>query len=675
MLKKSNLLQTALLAFGLLVICFLSYAVALGKVGFFLDDWYIIWTYRTFGTAKFAEFFKGDRPLFSYVYRFFIPIFKDSAFGWQLFAIFTKWLSALSLWVLLRMLLPQRKWLTYAVAAIFLVYPGFKFHYFSVMKSQGYALFTIYILSHIFMVLAVRKPKRRIQFFAAAIICQIIGIAPQEYYYGFELVRPIVIYLSLPEEDQGFKSSLSRAFKFWLPNLAVMAGFTFFRISQSNLYSYQISFLQQFRVNPLQSIITFGNNLASGLLSSCLQVWTELIEHLYQAEAAVELPTRLGLVVLVGLVFWYFLYRAEQKETGTTHWRQSAALVGLGLIVALAAMIPFLGGGFTVGLDWHNNRFLSPVSIGASLFLVALIELIIPKKKQLKLALLALIIGLSVQANYVNGIAFIDAWNQQADFFAQLTWRAPQIETGTVVITPDVPFGQYFSGPSLTAPLNLIYAPDLHENPVPYQLMLSGTPQMESMPDLIQGQRIDLNMRVSRFVGNTSDMIVVFQPRQGCLQVLSSTTPPKSFESDRYAAMWEELIALSNLDLINIKAPSAILPEEFFGKISTDNWCYHFQRAALAEQQEAWRSVVAEYNQAEQAGFSAKSTREWLPLIRALIHLGETNSALEVSSRILLEDEFARQGLCSAWQTYYQPESASGLDQVDSYLEGWHCEE
>ncbi|MCK9245627.1 MAG: hypothetical protein M0P11_01570 [Anaerolineaceae bacterium] len=139
--------------------------------------------------------------------------------------------------------------------------------------------------------------------------------------------------------------------------------------------------------------------------------------------------------------------------------------------------------------------------------------------------------------------------------------------------------------------------------------------------------------------------------------------------------MWEELIALSNLDLINIKAPSAILPEEFFGKISTDNWCYHFQRAALAEQQEAWRSVVAEYNQAEQAGFSAKSTREWLPLIRALIHLGETNSALEVSSRILLEDEFARQGLCSAWQTYYQPESASGLDQVDSYLEGWHCEE
>ena len=201
-----------------------------------------------------------------------------------------------------------------------------------------------------------------------------------------------------------------------------------------------------------------------------------------------------------------------------------------------------------------------------------------------------------VQANYVNGIAFIDAWNQQADFFAQLTWRAPQIETGTDLAIGNVPFGQYFSGPSLTAPLNLIYAPDLHENPVPYQLMLSGTPQMESMPDLIQGQRIDLNMRVFRFIGNTSDMIVVFQPRQGCLQVLSSTTPPKSFESDRYAAMWEELIALSNLDLINIKAPSAILPEEFFGKISTDNWCYHFQRA-VAEQQEHGGRWFAEYNQ------------------------------------------------------------------------------
>lgn len=674
MLKKRNLSHTALLPLGLLVICFLSYGITLGKVGFFLDDWYIIWTYRTFGAAKFIEFFEGDRPLFSYVYRFFIPIFKDSALAWQVFAIFTKWLSAVALWVLLKMLMPQRKWLTYAVVALFIVYPGFKFHYFSVMKSQGYALFAIYILSHIFMVLAVRNPNKRLLFTGAAIISQIIGIAPQEYYYGFELVRPVVLFLSLPENVKDLKPRIWQSFKFWIPYLIVLAGFTLFRVSQSNLYSYQIGFLDQFKLDPFQSILTFGTNIANGFFESSINVWILLIKNLVETEEALNLLSRLGLIVLGGLVSLYFLHRAHEHQQDSTSWKQNLILIGLGLFVAVAAMIPFLGGGFTVGLDWHNNRFLSPVSIGVSLFIVALIELTV-RKKQIKLILLALIIGLSIEANYVNGLAFINAWNQQTNFFTQLTWRAPQIKPGTVLITPDVPFGQYFSGPSLTAPLNMIYAPDLSENPIPYQLMLAGTPQMDDMPDLIPDQKIDRTSRVFNFIGNTSNMIAFYQPLQGCLQILSSDTDLQSFESNRYAEMWQKLIALSDLSLIDTKAQSVLIPSEFFGEVSTDTWCYHFQRAALAEQEESWELVVEEYNLAEQAGFTAISTREWLPLIRALIVLDETDSALEVSSRILFEDDFARYGLCSAWETYYQPGSVADQDRIDLFLEHWHCEE
>jgi hypothetical protein len=139
--------------------------------------------------------------------------------------------------------------------------------------------------------------------------------------------------------------------------------------------------------------------------------------------------------------------------------------------------------------------------------------------------------------------------------------------------------------------------------------------------------------------------------------------------------MWQKLIALSDLSLIDTKAQSVLIPSEFFGEVSTDTWCYHFQRAALAEQEKSWELVVEEYNLAEQAGFTAISTREWLPLIRALIVLDETDSALEVSSRILFEDDFARYGLCSAWETYYQPGSVADQDRIDLFLEHWHCEE
>src|SRR5690606_7439313 len=129
-------------------------------------------------------------------------------------------------------------------------------------------------------------------------------------------------------------------------------------------------------------------------------------------------------------------------------------------------------------------------------------------------------------------------WNQQSDFFAQLTWRAPKITPGTVLITPDVPFGQYFSGLSLTAPLNMIYAPKMSENPIPYQMMLAGTPQMDDMPDLKADQEINRTARVFHFVGNTSDMIAFYQPNQGCLQVLSSETDSNSFQSNRYDELW-----------------------------------------------------------------------------------------------------------------------------------------
>ena len=225
-------------------------------------------------------------------------------------------------------------------------------------------------------------------------------------------------------------------------------------------------------------------------------------------------------------------------------------------------MIPFLVGGFTIGIDWHNNRFQSPVSIGVSMFIVALMELII-RKKELKLVLLAFILGFSIQANFTNGLSFINAWNQQTGFFAQLTWRLPQIKPGTVLITPDIPFEQYFSGGSLTAPLNMIYAPELSENPVSYQLILAGSLQMETMPELIPDQEIDRTPRVFIFIGNTSDMIIIYYPDQGCLRVPSPETDPDSFLLHQQDYLWEKLIPLSSLNRINTESDSMLLPSKY----------------------------------------------------------------------------------------------------------------
>lgn len=674
-MKRGCKFWPALLAIGLLAICGLSYGFAVGKMGFFLDDWYIIWTYRTFGVDKFTEFFRGDRPFFSLVYKVFIPLIKDSLLGWQLFAIFTKWLSALAFWVLLKLLLPDKKWLTYSVAALFAVYPGFKFHYFSVMYGQNYALFAIYFLSYIFMILGMRKPKKRPLFICLGLICQIIGIVPMELFFGLELVRPMVIFMETGTRTKQFKSRLTDTIKYWLPFFVILLGFTLFRTLFTHYFSYQFGFLDQLVTNTLATITTLIQRASQGLVDSLVNVWLDLIRVETILVGGSEMSERplyfLASSILAALAISKCInWNTRESRPGL----DSLWLAALGVYAVLAGMIPVLVAGLDVGLSFHTNRFLLPLSVGACLATVAWIDWIIDNKA-IKSMLVILLVILSTRGNYLIGKEFQKAWDEQASFFAQLTWRAPQIKPETVLITPDLPFSLFFSGGSLTAPFNMIYAPDLHDNPVPFQIILAGSPQMDSMPELVAGNAIDRTSRVFRFIGNTSDMLVLYMPEKGCLQVVSPETDPASFQSDRYDSLWGDLIELSDLSRINTEAVSATLPPEFFNEVSTNQWCYFYQKASLAEQQGQWPMVIQQFELAEDSGLLPLNQSEWFPLIRAKIQMGELQEAIGISEKVKVYDQFTNQGLCSLWQDEELSPSPSEFGRIKTLLEKWDCSE
>jgi hypothetical protein len=336
-------------------------------------------------------------------------------------------------------------------------------------------------------------------------------------------------------------------------------------------------------------------------------------------------------------------------------------------------MIPVIIGGFEVSLVFETNRFLLPLSIGASLAVVALVELVFRNIKA-KTVIVALLIALSIGANYSNGLEFKKAWDDQKIFFAQLTWRAPQIEPGTVVISPVLPFDLYYSGTSLTAPLNMIYAPDLHDNPIPYQMILAATPQMNTMPELIPNQEIDRYQRVFNFIGNTSDAIAIYSPDKGCLKILSPDTDPRAFQADRYAELWNSIIPLSNLERIDTTAPRAELPTRYFGEISTNNWCYYYQQAANAEQRQAWNEVLATYQDAENAGFRPEDNSEWLPLIKSYIYTGEIGAALRLSEELEIDNDFTLRWLCSVWQNHAQSINEEETERQNLLLLRWNCD-
>ena len=237
---------------GLTVI---AYGLFIPWQGFYLDDWYIV-LYQDFVSATdFSSFFYQDRPLFGYVYQVFIPIFRDSRLAWQIFTIFTHALAASVYWYLLVRLLPSRKRVATAAAFLFVVYPGFESHWFSVMYGQVFMLMAIYFLSYILMIESVRKTSFQWLYVLCAVICQIIGVVPQETFLGMELVRPLVLFFVIKKQTQKNGPSIKRSLFWWIPYLVILTAFVCFRLGETQSYSYQASVFSLLKENPIHTIL------------------------------------------------------------------------------------------------------------------------------------------------------------------------------------------------------------------------------------------------------------------------------------------------------------------------------------------------------------------------------------------------------------------------------------
>lgn len=658
----------------LLVVCILTYGVLAPWLGFYLDDWYIVWFNKMFGPARFLEFFKSDRPLFAYVYMVFVPIFKDSRVAWQLFAVFTRWLSVCSFWYLLRLLLPNRKQLVLAVTILFAVYPGFQFHWFSVMYSQVYFLYTIYFISYILMIRAIRGDRYKVWLLLASFICQLIGIAPMEYFYGLELARPVILFIIFAREAHGFRSTLKRTVLYWIPYLVIFAGFTVYRISNSQAYSYQISLLTQLKSNSVAALTALVSNLFWYLYNSTIQVWTNLVlifkRNLFLSSSLLML----GLIVL-GFVITYFALKEKGEADSTKNDTRAARnIIWLGLFMTLASMIPFVIAGFEINLDFPNNRYLLSLAPGIALTIVGLIFYLTRTNTQ-KFVLVALLAGLSIGSQFLAARSFLLYWNQQKDFLAELTWRAPGLKLGTALVTEDLNFSAYFSGSSLTAPLNLIYAPDNSSVQIPYLMYLSSSGQNAVMPDLIPDQPIKYYFRGFEFDGNTSTVLTFVMPNEGCLRILNSNDSVDEFWSSLRLSFWRDAISLSNTDtIIADPASPATLPTNLFGAVSTDQWCYYFEKADLARQLTHWDEVISLYDQADEKGFKPINVMEWIPLIDAYANTDQLSKAADLTLQLKIKDDPTRKIICNAWVNLEnQLTGAVAKDQIENLLGQLQC--
>lgn len=661
---------------GLLVTCFLAYGVLAPWLGFYLDDWYIVYYQKLFGAGGFINFFRGDRPLLAYVYMVIVPILRDSRIGWQLFSVFTHWLAVVSFWYLLVILMPKQKTTVSIVAFLFAVYPGFQFQWFSVMYSQVYLLMSVYFLSYILMVFAVKKKHGKVSMMLAAFLTAIVGIIPMEYFYGLELIRPIVLWIAIDRSEQSKAQRIKQTVFYWLPFLAIFLGFPFFRSLYSHSYSYQINILKNIRQSPFKVIIALLSRTFWTILDANLTVWGNLV-LLFKRNLLTSASILMCILMLLGFLISYLTLKKQTVLDGNNGLLMNGKiLIGLGVFASLVAMIPFVAASFEVSLKFPYNRFLLSLAPGASLFLTGIIIQFIHTQRQ-KLILGSVLIGLATGSQFLVARSFLLYWDQQQDFFWQLTWRVPQMRPNTVLVTYDLNFAKYFSGNSLSAPLNFIYAPGNRTNTLPFMILMTSSPQVTVIRAYKSNIPINYSFRSLTFTGNTSSMVVFYKPGDGCLQVLSQDDIPDEFTMDSTNSFYfSSIIPLSNLNrIITQPATPSVPPEQYFGKENKNKWCYYFEKASLALQIGNLNQVVNIYQKADHAGLKPGFPDEWFPLIEAYIRLGQIDNAVAVTKGIKDLNNTNHAGVCYIWsQLSISNNFDSGNMQKTKELLSWaHC--
>ena len=106
MLNKINIDDKVVpVIFLLLVIA--SFGLLIPKLGFYWDDWPVIFMTQNQGNAGFWAFYQYDRPFSAWTYILAAPILGTRPIGWHIFSLILRWLTVVFAWLALQKGLAQ----------------------------------------------------------------------------------------------------------------------------------------------------------------------------------------------------------------------------------------------------------------------------------------------------------------------------------------------------------------------------------------------------------------------------------------------------------------------------------------------------------------------------------------------------------------------------------------
>jgi len=619
---------------------FLVYLYPLNGLGFYWDDWEVVYLTRLATPQILEGYFFFDRPL-AWTYPFFYALIGSTPFFWHLLSLVLRWVGTYFFYRTFSLLWTGKTNLLRWFGLLLLAYPAFLQQPIATAFSRHFTAFALCGLSFFLTALALRGGHKNLLWLLAFLTgaAQIFTI---EYFAGLELVRPVLVFMLLAALP--WRERIKRTIIFWIPFVAAFGAFAWWRVGvyptllKVQQYASGARLLTELRSAPVDALFGLARTILIDASYLLVKSWIAFVTDPARIDlraTAFWFAMLMGLG-LAGLAGWS--YRVGDQVDGK--FPPQAILLGLAALACGGVPVWMIGRAVAGGGMW-DNRFAISMMVGAVLASVGLVDLLVKSRWQTWFLAGLLVLSITTQVVLVNG--YRRDWSNLRDFFWQLYWRAPGLQAGTPVLAR--------SGPSANMPdydmsfaMALLYAGQPTGIELPYWYYKWEVIEAEGIKP---GKNMHRKFRNLEFDGVADHSLVMLaQPAPGCLRILSP--------------MYADDPRIFNLaSMLPYADPGRILPQggppplkAIFGREPAHTWCYYFEKADLAAQLGQWEQVKELYAQAEEAGYSPSQGGEYLPLVEALAQGGNFKRARQVSQQAAALTGEMNENLCANWARY-----------------------
>jgi len=612
------------------------------------------WIRYQLGLDAMTKYFSTNRPIWALLYQITTRILPYVPIYWQVFALFWRWLGAVILWAIVKKLFPEREKFAVTLSLLFMIYPGFNQQSVSYLFSHFFIVLFFFLFSLLLMLRGRTIP---------ALIFSALNLWMMEYFFVLELIRPFIIWIALEREPLAPNKRFARTLKLWTPYLAVFILAVLSRVFIFNNQVYGFNIKDQLLQAPVETITLLVQNILSSLWTVSAAAWA-LIFHF--PNPVVDGPRTFALyglvVITVPALILFGLRNQNNGQEGSG--RDIKLVIALGVVMIILGGPPFWLTNVPVSLGFPANRATLSFMLGTSFVFAGLLELI-PSKPRYTIA--AVLIGLAAGRQFLWANEFGRDWTAHKNLFWQMSWRAPGIKKNTIVLMNEEL--EYYADNSLSAPLNLIYAPDNHTKVVDYVMLF---PTNRGSLSLNLDTPLKYDFLAGTFNGNTSQSVVFYYSPPGCLRLLD----PEIDSVNRLIpddSLMRDAASLSSTAQI-LSKPTARMPE-FYNPEPAHGWCYYFEKADLARQLGDWNQVAALGEIAFKLNDYPNDPVERFVFIEGYAHTSDWGKAVELSQNSYkVSKNYVGPLLCILWErigreTEVTPEQNVALNELQRKLE------